>query len=76
MDPENQRKLQGLKKKKGMGGRISEKRLYSNIPYTNSFITKTVKLPSKELTLQKHRPEYYCSNKEAAERQHSAYPAQ
>lgn len=57
------------RKKKGGMRRISEKWLYSNIPYTNHFFTKTIMF--EELTLQKHRPECYCSDKEATETQHS-----
>lgn len=54
------------KKKKGGGGEY---------PYNNDFFTKTITLSSEELTLWKHRPECYCSDKEATETQHSGYPS-
>lgn len=73
MDPGNQRKLQG--KKRGEAGGEYLKSVYIQVfPIQTLFFTKAVKLRSKEL--QKHGPECYCSNKEAAETQHSGYPVQ
>lgn len=59
-------------KEKKEGGNIW---LYSNIPYTNDFFTKTITLSSIEQTLQKHRLKCYCDDKKPTETNHSDCPS-